>query len=88
MSAKFLKRYEPVFLVNHLKEPKLTNKAVAKYIRKSGSFVKKWETIFGSWECGRLAGERTNARDKTKQDKAILSLFQNKNRTFHFIKSK
>jgi len=55
-----------VFLVNHPKGPKLTNKAVAKYMRKSESFVKKkGETIFGSWECGRL-GERTNARDDNK----------------------
>jgi len=42
MSAKFLKQYEVIFLINHPKKPKLTNKAAAKYMRKSESFVKKW----------------------------------------------
>jgi len=42
MSAKFLKQYEAVILVNHPKRPKLTNKAATKYMLKFESIVKKW----------------------------------------------
>ena len=79
MSAKFLKRHEAVFLVNHEKGPKLTYKAAAKYIRKSEAFVKKWVQRY--LEVGNVDDlpERGLSRaTTTKEDKAILCLFQNK----------
>ncbi|EGI64037.1 PREDICTED: neurofilament heavy polypeptide-like [Acromyrmex echinatior] len=79
MSAKFLKRYEAVFLVNHAKGPGLTYKAAAKYIRKSEAFVKKWVQRY--LEVGNVDNlpERGLSRaTTTKEDKAILRLFQDK----------
>ncbi|KYN33128.1 hypothetical protein ALC56_12605 [Trachymyrmex septentrionalis] len=76
MSAKFLKRHEAVFLVNHAKGPKLTCKAAAKYIRKSEAFVKKWVQQY--LEIGNVDDlpERGLSRaTTTKENKAILRLF-------------
>ena len=76
MSAKFLKRHETVFLVNHAKGPKLTCKAAAKYIRKSKAFVKKWVQQY--LEIGNVDDlpERGLSRaTTTKENKAILRLF-------------
>ena len=76
MSAKFLKRHEAVFLVNHAKGPKLTCKAAAKYIRKSKAFVKKWVQQY--LEIGNVDDlpERGLSRaTTTKENKAILRLF-------------
>jgi len=42
MSAKYLKRYEAVFLVLRAKGPKLTYALASKVLRKSKSFVEKW----------------------------------------------
>jgi len=60
MSAKFLKQYKAVFLINHLKRPKLTNKAATKYMRKSESFVKKWVKRYLIGNVDDFAGEMTN----------------------------
>lgn len=79
MSAKFLKRYEAVFLVNHAKGPKLTYKAASKYMRKSETFVKTWVKRY--LEVGNVDDlpERGLARiTTTKEDKMILRLFQDK----------
>ncbi|XP_018359900.1 PREDICTED: uncharacterized protein LOC108759087, partial [Trachymyrmex cornetzi] len=79
MSAKFLKRHEAVFLVNHAKGPKLSYKAAAKYIRKSEAFVKKWVQRY--LEVGNVDDlpERGLSRaTTTKENKAILRLFQDK----------
>jgi len=46
MSAKLLKRYEAVFLINHPKGPKLTNKVAAKYMRKFHSSRSGWNDIW------------------------------------------
>ena len=77
MSAKFLKRYEAVFLVNHAKGPKMTYKAASKYMRKSEAFIKTWVKRY--LEVGNVDDlpERKLARVTiTKEDKTILRLFQ------------
>lgn len=42
MNAKYLKRYEAVFLVHPAKESKLSYTAAAVSLRKSKAFVEKW----------------------------------------------
>lgn len=77
MSAKFLKRYEAVFLVHHAKGPKLTYKADAKYMRKSKAFVKTWVKRYMEVRNVDDLPERGRLRVKTtKEDKTILRLFQ------------
>jgi len=79
MSAKFLKRYEAIFLVNYAKGPKLSYKAAAKYVRKSETFVKKWVKRY--LEVGNVDDLPERGLDRvttTKEDKMILRLFQDK----------
>lgn len=42
MSAKLLKLFKAVFLVNHTKGTIMPHKMAVKYIRKSKAFFKKW----------------------------------------------
>jgi len=42
MSAKYASRYEAVFLCTHPKDPKMSQSAAAKYMKKSKAFVQKW----------------------------------------------
>ena len=44
MSARYVSRYEAVFLCTHSKGPKISqsNVLAAKYMRKSKAFVQKW----------------------------------------------
>ena len=42
MSCVYAKRFEAVFLCTHPKGPLMSYTAVANYIKKSKSFVKKW----------------------------------------------
>ena len=46
MSAKYLKRFEAVFLVNHSNGPKLSYARAVKVLRKSKAFVQKWVKRF------------------------------------------
>lgn len=77
MSAKYLKRYEAVFLVQHPKGPKLTYAAAAASLKKSQAFVKKWVKRYLEVRNVDDLPERGLARVTTeKQDKAIVRLFE------------
>ena len=77
MSAKYLKRFEAAFFVNHANRPKLSYARAAKVLRKSKAFVQKWVKRFT--EVGNVDDlpERGRARATTsKQDEMIVRLFR------------
>ena len=77
MSAKYLKRFEAVFLVNHANGPKLSYARAAKVLRKSKAFDQKWVKRFT--EVGDVDDlqERGRSRGTTsKQDEMIMHLFR------------
>lgn len=76
MSAKYKKRFEVNFLVNHPKGPKMSVKAAAKYTKTSVSFVKRW--INRMKQCGNVDDEIGRGRNRTTTksgDKLIYELF-------------
>ena len=76
-SAKYLKRFEAVFLVNHANGPKLSYARAAKVLRKSKAFVQKW--VKRLMEVGKVDDlpERGRSRATTsKQDEMIVRLFR------------
>ena len=77
MSAKYLKRFEAVFLVNHANGPKLSYTRAAKVLRKYKEFVQKWVKRFT--EVGNVDDlpERGRSHATTsKQDEMIVRLFR------------
>ena len=77
MSAKYLKRFEAVFLVNHANGPKLSYAPAAKFLRKSKVFVQKWVKRFT--EVGNVDDLPERGRSqatKSKQDEMIVRLFR------------
>ena len=76
-SAKYLKRFEAVFFVNHANGPKLSYARAAKVLRKSKAFVQKWVKRFT--EVGNVDNlpERGRSRATTsKEDEMIVRLFR------------
>ena len=77
MSAKYLKSFEAVFLMNHANGLKLSYARAAKVLRKSKAFVQKWVKRFT--EVGNVDDllERGRSREMTsKQDEMIMHLFR------------
>jgi len=75
MSAKYLKRYEAVFLVLHAKGPKLTYAQASKVLRKSKSFVEKWVKQYKEVANVDDLPNRGLSRT-TREDKTIVRLFE------------
>lgn len=76
MSAKYVKRYEAVFLCSHPKGPKLTYSAAAKYMRRSKQFVQKWvERYKATKNVDDLPERGTRGKVTAKDEKTILQLF-------------
>jgi len=64
-----------VFLINYLKELKLTNKAAAKYMRKSESFVMKWGLSKRGFGCLFLFMDNLNAEKMLHLPKMFIEIY-------------
>ncbi|CAK9826175.1 hypothetical protein ANTRET_LOCUS4064 [Anthophora retusa] len=75
MSAAYASRFEAVFLCKHPKGPKMSHAAVAKYIGKSKTFVKKWVVRYESTKTVDLPDGGVKRKFSEKDDKRILTIF-------------
>lgn len=79
MSAKYIKRFEAVFLCSHPKGPKMSYKSAAKYLHRSVGFVKKWVARYTTnSNIDDLPGRGLKRGTLCRQDKVIINLFKRK----------
>ena len=74
MSAKFHKRYEAVFLCNHMKGPKLDYATAARQLQVSEDFVRRWVECFKA--TNNVDDQPGQDIDKDEEDTAIVQLFE------------